>query len=75
MPTLEQRERVRELLRSDGWQLVLRDIIEPAKENLWIGLKNLKAAEAEIGPVYAGQLRFLDKVLGDIDDYARGYEP
>ena len=75
MPTTEQRDRVVDMLRSDGWKIVVRDIIEPLKEGLWSNLKGLKVGEAEIGPVWAGQIRFLDKLLTDIDDYARGDEP
>jgi len=60
---------LKEMLRSGGWAIFANEIILPLKHDLETRLHNITVENAGEAPVLAGQLRFLDKVLGNVKRY------
>ena len=63
------KDSVREVLRSQGWAIIMQEVITPYYESLSKELDALTSSNAANGPVLAGQKRAITKVLDMMNDY------
>ena len=61
-----------ELIRSEGWEVLRNEILEPLRQQLWSQLREISVkgpVTPEMGAEIAAQIRILDKFLGLIGDF------
>lgn len=56
----------RELLASEGWRLFKGEVVDPIYDNILRLLITLPPDKGEFGPVYAGQLQVLERMLHNL---------
>lgn len=67
---IRREDTYRELLSSEGWALFKREVVDEVYDNIQKQLAELTPENASYGPVYAGQLKVLNRVLRNLYDAA-----
>lgn len=68
----EKQAALTELIRSEGWDVLRNEILEPLRQQLWSQLREISVkgpVTPEMGAEIAAQVRILDKFLGMIEDF------
>ena len=67
--TIENKELIRNMLRSPAWVVFMNEIIQPIRDQVSTGLRELKPSNQADGPVLAAQLKLLDRAFYNVQDY------
>lgn len=66
---VEKRELIRDMLRSPAWGVFMQEIVQPIREQIDVGFRELKPSNQADGPVLAGKLKLLDMIFYNVRDY------